>query len=185
VVGSSTPKRYPPSAGFVKPQQCAGGAPMNAIRPLLLPAALALCLGLAACVSGTVSVYPGQEFEPTDPAQVQVYRFFPDSPSVRIGEVEVMGATGTDWRKFQEEFKRKAASIGGQAVVIVGERSRLVGVYETPSQFQTYRFGGPFRTQSFYYPGTTYPQQESDLVGIVLRFPEGAPKPPPEAQQPK
>mgnify|MGYP005834249721 CR=1 FL=1 len=154
----------------------------STFRPLL---AALLCLWLSSCVSGTVSVYPGYDFEPTDPAQVQVYRFFPEVPSVRIGEVEVVGATGTDWRKFQEEFKRKAAAIGGEAVVIVGERSRLVGVYETPSQFQTFRFGGAFERQSLYYPGTTYPQSESHLVGVVLRFPEGAPHPPPAAEQPQ
>ncbi len=147
-------------------------------RALIL-AALALLCWLPACVSGTAAVYPGPSYPPTDPAEVQVYRFFPDAPMERIGEVEVIGATGTDWSNFQEELRKKAASIGGQAVVIVGERNQLLSIQETPSQFQTFRFGSAFDRQSFFFPGAVYPQEESHIVGIVLRFPKGqVPRPP-------
>jgi hypothetical protein len=150
--------------------------------PRSLLAALALALWLPACVSGTANVYPGESFAPTDPAEVQVYRFFPEAPSVRVGEVEVTGAAGTDWTTFQDELKKKAASIGGQAVVIVGERSRLAGIYEAPSRFETFRTGGALFRESFFFPGQVYPQEEMHIVGIVLRFPEAPPKPPPAGQ---
>jgi hypothetical protein len=149
----------------------------RATRPLLALVLLSLALWLPGCMSGTASVYPGPRYEPTDPHSVQVYRFFPDAPFSKIGEVQAIGATGTDWKKFQEELQNKAASIGGNAVVIVGERNQLLSVYESPSQFQTFNFQGP---QSFYYPGTVYPQQETSILGIVLRFPPGeVPHPPP------
>jgi len=146
-------------------------------RPILF-ALLLVLPWLPACVSGSVSVYPGQNFAPTDPSEVQVYHFFPDAPSVKVGEVQVTGATGTDWSKYEDEIRRKAASIGGQGVVIVSSRNQLLGISQTPSQFQRFTPGGVLSREEFFYPGTVYPQSETTLLGIVLRFPAGAPRPP-------
>ncbi|MFH0808883.1 MAG: hypothetical protein V2A77_00190 [Pseudomonadota bacterium] len=152
--------------------------PERAATPAIMPVIMLILLGLlAACISGSASVYPGPHHAPTNPAEVQVYRFFPNAPAERIGEVEVIGPTGSAWDRFQNELKEKAASIGGQAVVVVGERSQLLSIYESPARLQT--FQTPGARQAFLAPGEVYPQEESHILGIVLRFPEGqAPVPP-------
>jgi hypothetical protein len=135
---------------------------------LLLIAALA---SGCATVSGAANPYPGKSYPPTDPAEVGVYRFWPEEPAEKIGEVEVSGTSDIAWDKFQQELRKKAAEIGGQGVIIMGEKSELASIYETPSTMQRYRFGGTFpQTYYFFQPGQYYPIREVRIVGVVVRF---------------
>jgi hypothetical protein len=57
-------------------------------------------------------------FPPTDPDAVEVYRHLPPTPHDVIGEVEASGNAWAGWEAVGAELRRKAASIGGDAVVI-------------------------------------------------------------------
>lgn len=96
---------------------------------------LALAVG---CNTMTVkeNLYPGVSgapFPPTDAAAVELLRTEPPKPHVRIGEI-VLDPTGApDLATIEQRFREETAKVGGDAAVLVLDRTRSMGsVYSGP-----------------------------------------------------
>jgi hypothetical protein len=91
-------------------------------------AALVLATGC-----NTISVQTRQDigvptFAPTDPATVQIMRTPPTRPHVRLGEITVEPpSVETPVAKIEAKLQQAAAKIGANAVVIVVDRTQVVG----------------------------------------------------------
>jgi hypothetical protein len=100
-------------------------------RYLLAITAAAALLGVVGC--NTVSVQTRQDlglptYPPTDPATVQILRTAPTAPHVRLGEITAEPASvDTPVAQIETKLQQAAAKIGANAVVIVVDRTQVVG----------------------------------------------------------
>lgn len=98
-------------------------------------------LGLAAAVAvvtgcTTVSVSTKQDiaapnFPPTDPTSVQIMQTAPTAPHVRLGEITLEPSGSPTKEMLQSKFQTAAAAMGANAVVIVADRTQIMGAYVT------------------------------------------------------
>ena len=93
------------------------------------------------CVRARVSPYPNFNYSPTEPNKVQVYYMPPTVPFEIIGEVEGRGAPAASWDKVERYMKNEAASIGGDAIILVSRREQYSGTYTTPSTANAFIYG--------------------------------------------
>jgi hypothetical protein len=81
----------------------------------------------------TISVQTRQDigvptFAPTDPTTVQIMRTAPIRPHVRLGEITVEPpSVDTPVAQIEVKLQQAAAKIGANAVVIVVDRTQVVG----------------------------------------------------------
>ncbi len=92
---------------------------------------------LTGCATASVARYPNaQNLLPTNPANVAVYTNFPPTPYEVIGEVAGNGAPAASWDSVAGEMRKKAADIGGDAVVVLVQDTPFVGSINTPGSIQ-------------------------------------------------
>jgi hypothetical protein len=73
-----------------------------------------------------------QAFPPTDPAQIQIVREMPARPHVKLGEVEAQPSSNSVGNpQIEQALQKAAAKLGANAVVIVADRSQIVGATVT------------------------------------------------------
>lgn len=77
-----------------------------------------LVITLAACVRSRIMPQPGINYEPTDPASIEIYYLNPEKAFIKIGVVEASGAPASKWKKVENYLKKEASKIGGQAIII-------------------------------------------------------------------
>ena len=129
------------------------------MKRALNSAAAALLFGLLASASGCVQVqsrqYLGvQAFSPTKAGSVEILRTPPTRPNLRLGEITVDPKNNTSVKTIEEKFRGAAAKMGANAVVIVSDRTELMGVRET----------GPW------YAAEATPITERVIVGVAIRY---------------
>lgn len=107
-------------------------------------------LVLLATGCNTISVSSKQylgvpSYPPTDPATVQILRQPPTAPHIRIGEVTVIPEGDPAVATIEAKFREKAAKMGANGVVIVFDRTMLLG---------TTVMGGPWWGGAWVTPDT-------------------------------
>jgi len=132
---------------------------MKKIIRSLAPLAAGVCL-LALTGCNTVPVqtnqYVGvQTYPPTDPASVQILRTEPTMPHVRLGEVTAEPSSmNTPVATIEAKLQQAAAKMGANAVVIVVDRTQLMGATVT---------GGWYNRQ-------VSPDIGRVIVGVAIRY---------------
>lgn len=157
---------------------------------------LILCCLLSGCATANVAKYPSaHDYLPTNPNNVAVYSSFPPQEYETIGEIEGSGAPAATWGAVAVEMRKKAAEIGGDAVVILVQDTPFIGTINTPGSVQggtttvgsatgnlnAYRsgnniygtYGGSGMSQSrsnyTYTPPTSTPMYGKHARGVVIK----------------
>jgi len=85
-----------------------------------------------------------------------------------LGEVEASGAPAASWGKVENYMKKKAATIGGDAIILIERREPYAGTYATPAT------GNAFINGNYIYytyqPGTSVALHRKNLVGLVIKW---------------
>jgi len=84
----------------------------------------------------TVSVSTRQDiaapnFPATDAASVQILQTPPTVPHVRLGEITLEPSGSPTKEMIQSKFQTAAAAWGANAVVVVADRTQIMGAYVT------------------------------------------------------
>lgn len=100
-------------------------------QPIVLSAAAAILLFTAGCQSvSTTAVQDlgAPQFAKVDPSQVQILRTEPTRPHVRLGEVRAETASPeTPVPDIEQALKKKGASIGADALVVIHDSTQVTG----------------------------------------------------------
>lgn len=103
-------------------------------RCLIACVAAALLLPLTGCNSVDISTRQelgGPTYAPTDPATVQILRTAPTAPHVRLGELTVEPHGSPTVQEIESKMQAAGAKIGANAVVIVADKTEIMGAYVT------------------------------------------------------
>jgi hypothetical protein len=148
------------------------------------------------CATASVTRYPSLYYPPTDPKNVAVYTNFPPAQYETIGKIEGSGAPAATWDSVAMEMRKKAAEIGGDAVVILVQDTPFVGTFNTPGSIRgnttgysnssgninaygygnnvygSYRGSGTYRSTSnyTYTPPTSTPMYGKYARGVVVKY---------------
>jgi len=125
-------------------------------------------LFLVHCAGSRVTPYPQFNYLPTRSNAIQVYYMPPTMPFEVIGEVEGSGAALASWNKVRNYMKKKAASIGGDAIVIVNKKMPYIGTQRTPATGNAFIYGNYIYYT--YRPGTSYAIRAKYILGIVIKW---------------
>ncbi len=70
----------------------------------------------------------GPSFPPSDPAQVQILRTEPTRPNVQLGQVQAEpSSSSVSNLQIEQALQKSAAKMGANAVVIVADRTQIMG----------------------------------------------------------
>lgn len=109
------------------------------IKSALRYALLIAVLGGCASVTTQVTVLdPAQKFAPTQ--TVAILMEFPPRPHVKLALIEAQGTLGGGEAELLEEARRKAQTLGADAIV----RMEVSSVYYPPVQVYDPWYGDPF-----------------------------------------
>lgn len=127
------------------------------IRSLTFLAAAAVALLLAGC--NTVSVQSTESlgvpnYPPTSPDSVQVLNTAPTAPHIRLGEITVQPQGSPTREAIQAKLQQAAAKMGANAVVIVADRTQVMGAFVT----------GPWWGRSI------QPETGRVIIGVAIRY---------------
>lgn len=92
----------------------------------------------------------------------------PTVPFEIIGEVGGYGAHAASWSRVENSMKKKAASIGGDAIILVVRRAPYAGTYTTPSSGNVFVYGNYIYYT--YQPGTSVAMRRKHLIGLVIKW---------------
>jgi hypothetical protein len=99
-----------------------------------LPAVVALIV-LTGCntVSTSSKQYlGGPTYPPTDPLQVQILRTEPSRANVQLGQVQAEPSSDSvPNQKIEQALQQAAAKMGANAVVIIADRTQVMGAVVT------------------------------------------------------
>ncbi len=129
---------------------------------------LILVFFLVHCASSRVTPYPQFNYPRTQPNVVQVYYMPPTMAFEVIGEVEGSGAALASWGKVRNYMRKKAASIGGDAIIIVSKKMPYIGTSRTPDTARAFIAGNYIYYT--YRPGTSYAIRGKYILGIVVKW---------------
>jgi len=125
-------------------------------------------LCLSGCITSQANRYPGFNFLPTDPKNIQVYYIPPTVPFELIGEVRGEGPPIASWDEVETAMKKAVAKIGGDAIVIVSRKEPYVGTYKTPSSGNFFIYGDYIYYT--YKPGSYLEMRRKNLLGVVIKW---------------
>ena len=117
---------------------------------------LLLVLTTTSCISVQTKQELGvPQYVPTDPGMVQILRSPPERPNIRLGEITVEPQTDNpSTQKLEQAFQKAAAKMGAHAVVIVADRTQVMGMQAT----------GPW------YGRELSADLERVIVGVAIRY---------------
>jgi len=73
-------------------------------------------------------IYPGVPvYVPVSPESVEILRSPPLGPCLQLGEIRIQPQETPSQKEIWKKFKKAAAKMGANAVVLVADKSRLVG----------------------------------------------------------
>lgn len=166
---------------------------------------LILCCLLSGCATANVARYPSEHnYLPTNPNNVAVYTNFPPTQYEIIGEIEGSGAPAATWNSVAGEMRKKAAEIGGDAVIVLVQDTPFVGNINMPgsvrgsttgygtssgninayksgnSMYGNYSGSGMYQSTSnyTYTPPTSTPMYGKYARGVVIKYKSVAPSTP-------
>jgi hypothetical protein len=122
---------------------------------------LVISAGLVAAGCNTVSIQSKQylglpQYPPTDPSTVQILRQAPTAPNVKLGEISAEPQGSPSVQEIQQKIQRVGAAMGANAVVIVVDRTMLLGATV---------IGGPF-----WGGASVVPDTGRVIIGVAIRF---------------
>ncbi len=142
----------------------------------------AIAVGLLAAGCSTVPVetqVPGEiqryedvpSYPPTDPSTVKILRIPPQAPHVRLGEITLEPQGEPSVIYVENKLRQAGAEMGANAVVIVVDRTKVVGGVVTGSPW----WGGQgysmtTNTSGFLQSPPVSPQMRSVIVGVAIRY---------------
>ena len=158
---------------------------------------------LSGCAVASVARYPNANYPPTSPKNVAVYTNYPPVEYEVIGEIGGSGNAYTSWQQVATEMRKKAAEIGGSAVVILAQDTPYVGSIVTPGSIQGNTYGSNTATGNLnaygagnnvygnytgsgtsqttsnytYTPPSAIPMYGKIARGVVLRYKSEQPPP--------
>lgn len=138
------------------------------MKNILIILVIILCIWAINCYSARVAAYPGFNYEPTNPKNIQVFNVPPTVPFEIIGEVEGEGRGKLTRKLAMDGMKEKAASIGGDAIVFVVNREKYEGTVTTPSQATAFVYGNYIYYT--YQPGMTVAVSKKHMIGLVIKW---------------
>lgn len=127
-----------------------------------------LCIWTTSCYSARVASYPGFNYKPTNPNNIHVFNIPPTVPFEIIGEVEGTGRGKLTRKLAMDGMKKKAASIGGDAIVFVVNREIYDGTVATPSRANAFVYGNYIYYT--YQPGMTVAVSKKHMIGLVIKW---------------
>jgi hypothetical protein len=70
----------------------------------------------------------GATYPPTDPATIQILRVEPTRPNVQLGQIQAEPSSDSVPNlQIEQALQKKAAKMGANAVVIVADRTQVMG----------------------------------------------------------
>ena len=98
-------------------------------------AAIVGLLAATGCKTVSISSHQflgGPTYPPTDPAQVQILRTEPTRPNVQLGQVQAEpSSSSVSNQQIEQAIQKAAAKMGANAVVIVVDRTQIMGATVT------------------------------------------------------
>jgi hypothetical protein len=98
-------------------------------------------------------------FPPTEPSSIEILQTAPTKPHVRLGEITAEPSGNPTKQEIQEKFQVAAAKMGANAVVIVSDRTQIMGGFVT---------GG-------WYDRQIMPVEGRVITGVAIRYTQPAP----------
>jgi hypothetical protein len=93
--------------------------------------ALAGLMAVTGCNTVSISSHQylgGPNFPPTDPLQVQILRTQPTQPHMQLGQVQAEpSSSSVSKQEIEQALQKAAAKMGANAVVIVADRTQIMG----------------------------------------------------------
>ena len=117
-------------------------------------------LFLAGCSTVTVESerYPGVPvYEPTDLEGIEILRSEPNRPYQKLGEIYLQPNGNPSQREILKKFKKAAAKMGADAVILVADKSGLTV--------------GPVASPEWWNPELSA-RSDRILIGVAIWFPE-------------
>ncbi len=108
---------------------------------LLVALGAAAVLLLTGCSSVSAESHPyigAPTFPSSDPAKVVVLRHEPRRPHVRLGEIVLEPSGSPDVLEIEKAMREEAAKLGGDAAVLVYDRTRRMGTVVTGDWWVAY-----------------------------------------------
>lgn len=137
---------------------------------------LVLVMLVSGCATFSSRKYPVKEsYPPTNPVNIEIFKFFPPVPYKPIGEVEAKAAPASNWDSLYNRLKEEASIMGGDAIV-VQEGKEFGGIYTAPGYSTTTGSASVFGNTAYgsarttYYPGSSFPIMKKRIVGIVIKY---------------
>jgi hypothetical protein len=101
------------------------------IHGLISCTALAGLMAVTGCQTVSTSsrqYLGGPTYPPTDPLQVQILRTAPARPHVQLGQVQAEPSSDSvPNQQIEQSLQKAAAKMGATAVVIVADRTQIMG----------------------------------------------------------
>ena len=125
------------------------------MKKMLWAAALAVtCAGCSSVSSSSERIIGSPPFPPTNPASVLILHREPRKPHDRLGHVFVEPSGQPPVEDIEQAIRNETAKLGGDAAVIVVDRTRRVGtVYEGP-----------------WWDRHAYPMYGRKIVAVAIRY---------------
>ncbi len=93
-------------------------------------------------------------YSATDPASVDILRTAPSRPHERLGEIAIEPSGKPPAEKIEQKLRRVAAKLGANAVVIVADRTGIMGPVATGT----------------WYGGPAMPEYKGVVVAVAIRY---------------
>jgi hypothetical protein len=93
--------------------------------------AMALAVGCNTVSVSTREDIAAPNYPPTDPATVQILQVPPTGAHVRLGEITLEPSGNPTKETIRSKFQTAAAAMGANAVVVVADRTQIMGAYVT------------------------------------------------------
>jgi hypothetical protein len=97
------------------------------LTALISGAILALLAGCNTVSINSTAYLGTPNFSPTDPASVEILQTAPTRPHIRLGEITAEPSGNPTKQEIQQKLQVAAAKIGANAVVIVSDRTQIMG----------------------------------------------------------
>jgi len=123
-------------------------------------------------------MYPIKEnYAPTNPDKVAIFRLAPPTPYQAIGEVQVKAAHASNWNSLYRRLKEEAAKMGGDAIILQ-EGEQFAGMLNsggsatTTGTAEIYGNSATFNANTEYGPTTSIALMKKRIFGVVIKYKE-------------
>jgi hypothetical protein len=102
--------------------------PITSLVTIVLSASLFVLTGCQTVSTSEIQYLGVKTYPPSNPADVQILRTTPTRPHVQLGEVRAEPSTESIGApKIEAALQKVAAKLGADAVVIVSDKTQVVG----------------------------------------------------------